>query len=56
MATESTATESREAIIARVKPETGERLRALAEADHRSLSNYLAMVLERHVEEGNGSP
>ena len=34
----------------RLRPELRKQLEALARADHRNLTNYLLMVLERHVE------
>jgi predicted DNA-binding protein len=34
----------------RMRPELRKRLEALARADHRTLSNYLMVVLERHAE------
>jgi predicted DNA-binding protein len=34
----------------RLRPELRRRLEALARADRRTLTNYLLLVLERHVE------
>jgi predicted DNA-binding protein len=35
----------------RLRPALRRRLEALARADHRTLTNYLLSVLERHVED-----
>jgi predicted transcriptional regulator len=37
----------------RLKPELKAKLQRLADADRRSLTNYVELVLEKHVEEGH---
>jgi predicted HicB family RNase H-like nuclease len=42
-------------ILLRVPAEIEKELKVLADADRRSLNNYIVLVLEKHVQETKGN-